>query len=179
MQFFLTLLIFLTTISAQAALYKYTDENGEVVYSEEPPYAGAKEFIPPQLQITPAIKIKPKAKPKLDESVEDESTKYTSFQITSPKNGATFQNNAGNIGIALGINPELDVKAGHYINIFLDDVAIIKNSTNLSAALKHINRGTHNIKAELRDKSGKLILFSNNVIIYVHRHSKLHKKNRS
>lgn len=38
----------LITVSAQAALYKYTDEEGNVVYSQSPPESGeAKEIKPP------------------------------------------------------------------------------------------------------------------------------------
>jgi hypothetical protein len=174
MRLLLTFFILLATINTQAALYKYTDENGEVVYSDQAPYEGAEELVPPELQVTPAIKPKPKANENPEK--KEDITRYSSFQITSPKNGSTLQNKTGTLKIALAIKPALNIKAGHYINIFIDDVAVIKNSSQLSTILNHIDRGTHSIQAELREKSGKLIRFSNNVIVHVHRFSIQHKK---
>ena len=176
MRLLLTIFIFLAGINAQAALYKYTNEKGEVIYSDKPPYEGAEELNPPKLQITPAIKIKPGPIEKPKEKEQEKVTKYTAFQITSPKNGETLQNNAGNVNIALAIKPGLNTIAGDYINILMDGSAITKKSTNLSTTFNHIDRGTHSIQAELRDQSGKLIMFSNIVIIHVHRFSILHKK---
>jgi len=176
MRFLLTIFIFLTAISTQAALYKYKDENGEVVYSEEPPYEGAKEFILPGLQTTPAVKPKPKPKSKPEPEEVDKPTKYTLFQITSPTNEQSLHNSAGNVSISLAIAPNLNTKAGHYINILLDGKIIKKKTTSLSGNFQHIDRGSHSIKAELRDQSSKLIKSSNTVTIHVHRFSKQHKK---
>ncbi len=174
MRLLLTIFIFLACTNAQAALYKYTNENGEVVYSDKAPYEGAEELIPPKLQVTPAVKLKPKTKTKPEE--KDKSTQYTSFQITSPTDQKSFHNSAGNISIELAIKPGLNIKAGDYINILLDGKTIRKKTSSLSENIQHIDRGTHQIKAELRNKSNKLIKSSNTVTIYIHRFSKLHKK---
>ena len=164
MRLLLTIFIFLASINAQAALYKYTDENGEVVYSDEPPYEGAEELVPPPLQTTPAFKTKPKTKPEAKPEEQQQATEYTSFKITRPKNEETLRDN---ITIQLAVEPKLNTKAGHYINIFDNGKTILKNSTSLTTTLKYIDRGIHNIKAEIRNKSGELIKSSNTVTIYI------------
>lgn len=173
MRLLLILCIVLTTINTQAALYKYTDENGEVVYSDKPPYEGAEELIPPKLQVMPAVKIKPKPEAAIEEK---QIAQYTAFKITNPKNGATLRSNTGNISITLALEPKLNTRAGHYINVFINGVAVAKKTSRLKLTLNNLDRGTHSIQAELREKSGKLIIFSNNIIIHILRFSKQHKK---
>ena len=176
MRIVITIFILLFTINnAQAKLYKWVDEAGEVHYSDAPPAKNSKPLDLPPLQTTPAVKYKPKKKVE-EQKPETDTYKYKKFSINSPKNDATIRNNAGNMTISLEIDPPLNTKKNHYINILLDDHIKIKKSKSLSTALNFIDRGTHTIKAELRNASGKLLKSSNTITFHMHRFSKLHKK---
>jgi len=176
MRLLLTLFICLCTVSTQAALYKSTNENGDTVYSDVPPYAGAKEMRPPLLQTSPAVKYKPKAKPKAEPMAEDKTTKYLTFAISQPLGDETIRNNMGNISVMLKLIPELDTKEGHYINIYLDGKPVKKRSQSINMTLNNIDRGSHSVNAEIRDKQGKVVKTSPSIRFHLHRFSKLHKK---
>lgn len=171
--FFTVLLIFPLICSAK--LYKWVDENGEVVYSDQPPLNDAPELKLPPLQTTPAVKPKPKPVAK-EEIKEPEKVGYTSFSISSPAHEETIRNSEGNITVSFAVNPALNIKAGDYINIKVNGNLFRTNISSTSAKLKHLNRGANDIQAELYDKTGKLLKSSDTVTVFVHRHSKLHNK---
>lgn len=169
-------LLILFTFSSHATLYKYTDQNGETIYSDTPPYAGASEITPPQLQTAPAFKPPKKDKDKTPTKAQQKDTRYFSLEISQPKHDATIRNNMGEISIVLGLSPELNSQNGDYINIYLDGRIIKKHTTSLKAKLTEIDRGSHNIKAEVRNKKGKLLKSSRIITVHLHRFSSLHNK---
>jgi hypothetical protein len=173
MRFLLIIFIFIATTNAQATLYKYINKDGEIIYSDKPPYPGAEQMTPPLLQTIPAIKYK--APPKAKTTANPTHTKYRALTVSQPKAEQTIRNNSGNITIALKLEPELDIKNGHYINIYLNGRIIKKQTHSLSMSLKNIDRGSHNIKAEVRNKKGKLLKSSPINTFYLHRFSKLHR----
>ena len=177
MRFFLTILILISAAAnTQAAQYKYTNENGVVSFTDKPPYAGAEEMSPPQLQTTPAVKYKPKPKPVEAPTIETIKIKYLTFEINSPKNNETIRSNNGDISILIKLIPELSLKDGHYINIYLDNKLVKKHIRTYQITLNNIDRGSHNIKAVIKDTEGKIIKTSSNTLIHLHRFSALHNK---
>ncbi|MCW9012412.1 MAG: DUF4124 domain-containing protein [Gammaproteobacteria bacterium] len=175
MRIFITLLLLLTTVHAQAKLYKWVDEGGEVHYSDSPPARDMQSLDLPPLQTTPAVKYTPR-KPAEQAKPEADTFRYNKFAISSPENNATIRDNAGNLTVALAIDPPLNLEKNHYINILLDDRIKINKSKNTSITLSFVDRGSHTLTAELRSAAGKLLKTSNTVTIHMHRFSKLHKK---
>lgn len=171
----INLLLFITclSLSAQAALYKHTNEDGEVTYSDAPPFAGAREMNAPALQRTPSVKYKPKEEEKAEEEKE-KAFKYLTFAIDQPKNDETIRSNDGSIIVMFKLIPELNTKDGHYINVYVDGQLNKKQTQNLTVTLTDIDRGSHNIKAEIKNKQGKLISSTGSTLIHLHRLSKLH-----
>ncbi|MDH5484764.1 MAG: DUF4124 domain-containing protein [Gammaproteobacteria bacterium] len=167
------LLLITVSFAAHAGIYKWVDENGEVIYSDKPRTDNMKEHVPPALQVTPAIKPKPKAEKPLEE--QPAVTAYTDFTITSPANDETIRNTAGNFSVKLALKPALDTKAGHYINLQIDGKTRVAKTSKLAINLKFIDRGSHAISAEIRSAKGKLLKTSNSVTIHMHRTSALHK----
>jgi len=175
MRLLLILLISLSSVASQAApYYKYKDRNGEIIYSDTPPYPGAVPLNSPKLQTLPAVKPKPKTQPA--PVAEEPETKYLSLSVFQPSNDETIRNNEGNISITLKLIPELNTREGHYINFYLDNKLIKKKSTSLSISLKDVDRGSHNIKAEVRNKKGKILKTSPSSVFHLHRVSILHKR---
>jgi hypothetical protein len=172
-EFFPLLLLITASFSVHAGIYKWVDENGEVIYSDKPRTENMKEHTPPALQITPAIKPKPKTEETVEAPVA--VTSYTKFDITSPVNDETIRDAAGSFGVKLALEPALDVTAGHYINLQIDGKTRVSKTTKQDINLKFIDRGSHSISAEIRDVTGKLLKASNSVTIHLHRTSTLQK----
>ena len=178
MRFLLFTFLSFFLFSSQAELYKWIDKDGETFYSDEPPHDKAQPLVPPPLTTTPAIKYKPKAKAEKqqEKKQEEKQTIYSSFKITSPANNETLHDNAGNITVSFAIKPKLDIKAGHRIAVLVNSQSKIEGSTGLTIGLKNLDRGTHSIKAVIKNKQKKIIKSTNSVTIHIRRFSRLHNK---
>lgn len=169
----LFIVFFLLFYPAHAEMYKWVDENGEIIYSDEPPHENATPLNPPPLTTTPAIKYKPEAKPEIKD--DKKATSYSVFKITSPGNDQVVRDNSGNITVKLAIEPALDTKEGHTITLLVDSQSKIQGSTGLTLGLKNIDRGSHSIQAVIKNKQRKIIKSSNSITVHMRRFSKLHK----
>jgi len=148
------------------------DENGEVSYTDKPPYQGAKPLDVPGLSSMQAPKISKKKPEKTPQTPPPQKvTKYTSIKIVSPENKATIRN-SGDFMVSMATKPTLDIAQGHYISLSLDGVVVHKKLTTTAVNLMSIDRGTHVITAVIKNKKGKVLRKSKGVTVYVHRYSK-------
>ena len=166
-------IIALLPFSLNAAMYKWVDENGEIVYSDEPPHEGAEEIKPPKLTTTPAVKYKPSPKP---EPEKKEAFSYTALSVTSPTKAEHIRDNAGNIAVSIAINPALNTAEGHYLSLQVNGRTVMPRFTSTSTTINNADRGANAISVAVHDKTGKILKSSDGVTVYVHRHSKLHNQ---
>ncbi|MDH5764588.1 MAG: DUF4124 domain-containing protein [Gammaproteobacteria bacterium] len=174
MRQYLLIVLCLFFTSSYAELYKWIDETGETVYSDEPPNDKAEPLVPPPISTTPAVKYTPKAKPEIEEELKE--TSYSVFKIASPTTNQILEDNTGNITVNFKISPALDIKQGHTISLLLDNQKKIEGGTSSSLVLKNIDRGTHSLQALIKNKQRKTLKKSQVVTIHMRRISALHKK---
>lgn len=156
-------------------LYKWVDKEGNINYSDEPPFEDAEALDPPQLSTTPAIK--PVKKPvKTTDSREQRAFRYTLFNIQSPSQEETIRDNQGNVSISMAIKPALNIKLGHSITIILDGQPVNTDIKSSSSVLNNVDRGSHTVSAIIKDRSGKVLKRAAPVTLYLHRMSILHKR---
>ncbi len=163
-------LLLLITLPIQAEIYRSVDEDGNVIYSDQELPNG--ELIPTPTDNTVTMP-KPEARAPVEEEDENPTVNYHAFSIASPENNAVIRNNAGNITVNLSIDPPLKVSTGDYIRLYLDNEELRSKLTSSSTQLSNISRGTHTLKAELSNASGKT-LKSASVQFYLKRISTLH-----
>ena len=157
------LITFIFNFTVDAGLYKGLDDEGNIVYSDQP-FDDAEEFTPPSLTIfdTPKTKAKKKA-------VEEEKTaefKYTDFDIVSPKNNQTLWNEADPT-ISLQLKPALNTAEGHNIWLLMNGKPVVKNSQSLSLQIGRTDRGAHQLQAQVRDKQGKIVARTRTIVIHI------------
>ena len=157
-------------------MYKWTNSQGEVIYSDTPPNENTEEIKLPELTTTPAVKFKAKPEPQNTPEEKTTVTSYTSFKLLAPVKDAIIRDNSGNVPVSLSLTPNLDTKAGHSISIMVDGATKISNSKQSSATLSNIDRGTHTVSAKIQDSKGKVLKTSNSVSFSVYRYSQLHNK---
>ncbi len=174
--FIYSLTLFLVSTASFAELYKWKDKEGNVIYSDKPPFEGAEQLDPPGLTTTPAIKV-PEKQPPVPLIEEELPFKYSSFKILSPADDETIRSNPGNISVSFALSPALDLKRGHYLSLSVDGT-VVRDKVRSTAGimLENIDRGSHSITASIKDRKGKTIISSNAVTVHLHRHSSLHKK---
>ena len=170
------LLLFLIMLPGlcHGAMYKWTNAEGEIIYSDTPPNEDVEEIKLPALTTTPAVKYKPKPPPTEEAKP---APAYSSFTVLNPVKDAIIHDNNGNVAVSMSLTPELNTSAGHSISLLVDGSTKISKQQQTSLLLSNIDRGTHSLSAEIRDAKGQLLKkTSNSVSFTVYRYSKLHKK---
>lgn len=159
------LLSLFLTLSVQAELYKGLNSEGNVVYSDTP-FTNSEAFTAPIISTTKATKItKKKAK---DAATKEETKpfKYTDFNITSPTQNQTLWNQP-DVSVSLALKPKLNTENNHTFWLMLDSKPIVKNSLSTSMQIGRLDRGAHQLQAQVRDESGKIVVRSRAVVIHI------------
>ena len=169
MKNFLAFALLLSAFSIHAEIYRGVDHEGNVFYSDTEQENS--ELIPTP---TPNTITMPKLETKKPEVVDDKKeSAYEAFSIISPTHDATIKENSGNITVSLLIKPKLNVDEGDTIRLSIDDQVVTKRTTSLSTPILNVDRGSHNLKAELINRSGETIM-SHSVLFHMKRFSVLH-----
>lgn len=164
------LLVFVSSYAAIAssALYKGLDANGNVIYSDTP-FKDAERYTAPPISVVAAPDVGTDEKLEEGKSKEGEPVefKYMAFDIASPHDKETIRNDP-DIDVSLNIKPGLNTDEGHTIWLLVDDNPVVKNAQQLSLQLGRMDRGGHQLQAQIRDKDGKIVLRTKVILFFVH-----------
>ena len=165
--------VFLLSVSAAwaADIWKIVDEDGNVVYTDQPPKDGSTPMDLPELSIIETdmpVKHTPAGEKKAKARTSGELRKlYRDFRITRPLPEETFWGTASTVVVTWGsetpLTPDLSVR------LFVDgkdQVAPPTGSVSLT-----LERGEHNVSAELRDARGRRVIRTESVTFFVKQNS--------
>ncbi len=152
------------TFTANAALYKGLDDEGNVIYSDRP-FTNSKQFTPPAITVMDAPKVQPK-KEVSKETEEKKAFKYTRFSITAPKNNEVIWN-APQLIVSLKVTPALNLKEGHTTWLMMDGKPMVKKSHRLLLQISRADRGEHKLQAQIRNKKGKIIKRTKTITVHI------------
>ncbi len=155
--------------SANSEIYRVVQEDGSVVYTDEPaPDADAEavELKPIQIVPSPATSAANLRPGKTDEM---RSISYDGLSITTPEEKENLRNPT-EITVKTKLTPEL--LNGHHIRLMQNgkEVGLSKDGTFI---IKEPYRGEHTLTAQVVDQRKKVLLTSAPRTIYVYRHSAL------
>ena len=111
-----------------------------------PPPVGDFEYTPPA-----------KAKPK-----------YTEVSITSPQHDAAIRNNGGNVTVNITTKPGL--QANDHLVLYLDGKEIMLGKAT-AKAFSGLDRGSHQLRAAVKDADGRIQLSSSSITFHLLRQS--------
>ena len=170
-----------------ATVYRYTDEQGNVVFTDQPRGNSEQIRLEP-LTVVPSLDVEgPAANPvpqRSDIGQAERSSRlrasenrpgepfmpYSTFQIASPQDEATLQTGyGGNAQVELDIDP--DLRPDHRVRLLVDGEISQSAMHTKAFMLTNLNRGEHVLQAELLDASGQVRHRSAPVRLYVHRAS--------
>jgi hypothetical protein len=159
---------------SNAQFYKSVDEQGNIVYSDTPT-PGAEKLTPPPISTVDTKQILKESSEEennadpaaAEESQKKPPTSYTKFSIVSPKNNDTIWDNNGSAPVSLLLEPPLDIENGHSIWVYVDGNAMVKKSQALAQPLSGLDRGTHRIRAEVRDQNRKTLKRTQTITLYM------------
>lgn len=158
-------IFFLVYASATCAeLYRGVDSRGNVVYSDTP-FEEAEKYTPPPISVMDAPKSAAEKEVVKEELAAD--FKYTEFDIEAPENEQTIRNDP-DVKVSLNLAPGLNTEAGHSIWLLMDGNVLVKDSAESSFYVGRIERGAHQLQAQVRDASGNIVARTRTSIVYVH-----------
>jgi len=167
--------LIISTAPTLAEIYTWTDADGNTVFTDQPQEGAKKIKLPPPQTYSPT-NIKSASPSSHAKNKTEPTPGYRLLNITQPLNDQAIRANNGQVDVALAIEPALNTKQGHYINISLDGKVVISKSTQNHLALHAVDRGTHTLSATIHDSSGHPLSQSQSTTFHLHRQSVLHKK---
>lgn len=163
---------------AQAeTVYRSVDETGAVEFSDQS-HHDAEEI---KLQKVPTYKFKKVERSSSQPSKPTNKPETQArLQIVSPAEKETIRHNAGDVTVVIkltgtGTQKADTLQSGEKIAILLDG-NVLQQTDKTTVVLNNIDRGTHQLKAQLLNAQGKTVAQSPVVEFYMKRFSKLFKK---
>jgi len=149
-----------------AQIYKWTDAQGNVHFTDTP-HEGAEQVKIPESQTYTAPKLKSPTGVADNEDKDSKPRTYTKVEITQPDNEATVRNNQGYVVVAVQLEPELT--PGDNLQMVFDGSPLGEPQPELTFQLNGIYRGTHTIAIQVLNPSGEALATSNSVTFHMHR----------
>lgn len=170
------------SLAAQAqSIYRTTDAQGNVVFTDNPERGGEEVDLKP-LTVVPGRSESPadEAPAMVDGSRSGGERPsgdpgqpfmpYDSFSILSPDQEETLPTGAaGNVQVTLGIQP--DLREDHRVRLLVDGQISQSAMHTDTFMLNNLPRGEHVLQAELLDASGAVRHRTSPVTLYVQRAS--------
>ncbi len=171
-KFFVSLSLMMVICASYAQIYKWTDNQGNVHFSDMP-HEGAEIMTIPDSQSysspTPSAPQTPVEEPEQIDHSDSVKLKhsYTKIAIAQPETGATIRNNQGFVVVTAQIEP--DLLPGDKLQLLYDSAALGEPQANPVFEVKGMYRGSHTLAVQVVDADGKVIDTSDPITIYVFR----------
>ena len=106
-------------------------------------------------------------------AAEDEKPaefKYMSFDIISPANKQTIRDDP-DVTVSLKLKPGLNMEENHSIWMLVDGKPVVKNTQSLTIQLGRLDRGAHQLQAQIRNNEGAIIVRTRPTVVFIHKTS--------
>ncbi len=131
-------------------VYKWVTSEGEVIYSENY-QPGAERIRVSDEQKKSALNPEQLNAPSSAEATGE----YTAFEIVQPTNNETIRSADSSVSVGISLTPPL--AQGHEIYLYVDGTQLKTAIKTTQLVLQNLVRGSHTLKAELRDQEGTVL----------------------
>jgi len=161
--------------TAAAQIYKTVDENGNVIYTDQPPDPDAKPVDLPTLSVIESVKAPEPVESEQVEPGEEAVTDirelrrgYRDFQITKPAQDEYIEGTGNAVTIVWDTRYAL--QPGMMVIISLDGTRLEPTVTS-AVTVQQMDRGEHTVSAKLVDAQMRVIADASPVTFYVRQFS--------
>jgi hypothetical protein len=132
-------------LPAAAQIYKYTDANGNTVFTNQPPEGQATESV----ELQPTNTVEPQQTVTREQPVEEQAAKqaYEVLELTDIPTEEALRANNGTFTVGVKITPRL--QAGHSFRLLLDGQPYGQPSNVPRLQLSNVDRGEHSLAVEV------------------------------
>jgi hypothetical protein len=164
----LLLLLLVPLVATTQQIFKTTDENGNVVFTDQPP-PGAEAVEEVELQQINRAAPPPEMERPLDKLEPAEETIVQTVSITAPANETTIPMGPGNFAVSARVEPGL--QSGETLLLQIDGEPWGQPDTGNTWQLTNIFRGAHDLTVAVIAPDGSPLAISDPVRVYVLRPS--------
>lgn len=162
----------LTTLPVQAQIYKYYDQNGNLVLTDEAREGAVKVETGPVMTV-PALKGRAPDPAAAQPAAPAAPVPKYLVLLNSPPPEATYRRGGEPVPIGVTVSPSL--QPGHRLEVLFDGAVQPDNITELKID-ETVDRGAHTLSARVVDADGKVIATSPGVTIHVQQASRIKPK---
>ena len=173
MRVLLLCLLFITPV-ASAQVYTYIDAEGNRVFTDKPRNSNAERvMLAPSNNVelsqpAPTVRMAPAP------AVSKPTVHYQVLRILVPEPDASIHNGSGEMIVTLSSEPGL--LPGHNYRLLLNGQQQGESSRSPVFSLQHIDRGTHQLAAEILDSAGLIVERTPAQPFHMHRMSLTQKR---
>ncbi|UFQ99652.1 DUF4124 domain-containing protein [Pseudomonas wenzhouensis] len=173
MRVLLLCLLFITPV-ASAQVYTYIDAEGNRVFTDKPRSSNAERvMLAPSNNVelsqpAPTVRMAPAP------AVSKPTVHYQVLRILVPEPDASIHNGSGEMIVTLSSEPGL--LPGHNYRLLLNGQQQGESSRSPVFSLQHIDRGTHQLAAEIIDSAGLIVERTPAQPFHMHRMSLTQKR---
>lgn len=173
---FAALLMLLFLLPVHAEIYRWIDDSGNVVFSDEPQPGAERVDLPPGTTYTPVdeeaatdeiLKLSPEDE---DEAQQQDVPDYQ-IRIVAPANDESIWVNNGDVTVSMIVEPTLDAERGDQVILRLDGEPVSEPRNTTTFQLNNLSRGTHSLDATVVDSNGVALTSTGTVTFHLHRAS--------
>ncbi|KTD68034.1 MULTISPECIES: DUF4124 domain-containing protein [Legionella] len=166
-KFFVFLSLTMVICASYAQIYRWTDSQGNVHFSDTP-HPGAEVITIPDAQSfsSPTPSTAPTEPEHGEHAVKLKHT-YTKLAIAQPQTSTTIRNNQGFVAVTVEVEP--DLFPGDKLQLIYDNGALGEPQRNPVFEVNGMYRGTHTLAVQILDADGNVIETSDPITIYVFR----------
>lgn len=155
-----------------ATVYTYKDADGNTVFTDQARPGARRIEVTPTNSVTPVAKPVRRAAPSAPPAAVQQ--RYQMLRILTPLPDAGVQQEDGAMIVTLASDPGL--YEGNYYRVLLDDNPAGDPSPSPVFSLQNIDRGAHQLSAEIIDDRGHVIERTPNQPFYLQRISLAQKR---
>ncbi|MBE0438831.1 MAG: DUF4124 domain-containing protein [Gammaproteobacteria bacterium] len=166
------LILFFVAMTVDAEFYRSIDEQGNVVYSDQPSANSEQIELKELSTYTPAPIVEVEA---VTDASEAQSTDIDvpdyQVSISSPKQNEAFWSNGGMVDVTVTVEPELSTQRNDQLLFLLDGKPIGQAQSDLTITLQNVERGSHILVVTVVDSQGEILQRSKSVLFHLHKRS--------
>lgn len=164
------LFIFIFASFAHAeSIYRSVDEQGNVLFSDEPQTDSQQIELSPTTVYTPEQTEAESGQVTVEKVQPVEEAAVYELRIVSPSNNESIWVNDGNVMVNVSVEPAL--QPDHRLSVDIDGETVLAEPGSVSVRFTNLFRGSHTATASVLDADGQLISSSEPVQFHLHRAS--------
>lgn len=136
-------------LPASAQIFKYTDANGNTVFTDQPPEGQETQDVelPETNSVSMPVPSAPATPPEGNGSATNQAAPYSTLQLTGIPDEAALRANNGTFSVGVDIQPRL--AGNHRLRLLLDGQPYGQPSNVPRLQVSNADRGEHSLAVEV------------------------------